>query len=514
MPVADISKRRAAAVAHFSDLLTPAGWSFDDTATAFLTLLSPGILNTRDKWWVKARLWKLILSQSPEGYWNPTHTVAFSLEARSTKEVASVKPNWIERLKDRLADFGEMADDMAHEEADDVVTGEAAQGRANTQQLTGDLAADDAQPRDARGSTVSQGGSASETPRDARGSMASLGGTPRAGIGRRRSTMLQLAEDEEVSDDPLYCSARAIVASMPRRLAALGPECQKERVWTTLCCIGLLQTLNVTWLWGPTSDNGDAYPPEERTIVDAGREWVEALAAEQPALAEALADGLLAKAGARTVARWHRAWERRVNDLRAGEAVTKTRRKAQTHRTSAELMRAVCTKHETFAVFLSAPLDGLQRWQMWMILISVVASQLLVNIWMFSAKGVNCCAEVRMLLGCPADGPCRDVEGNCGDLPEVFADTPVEPYFPDGLKDYTCTTFPDEDRQLDSFVGACVRIGYRSQPACASPQPACLCFALTCARYSFRLRSRPHLNRRRAAGDAVPHQLLRDCERQ
>jgi hypothetical protein len=57
-----------------------------------------------------------------------------------------------------------------------------------------------------------------------------------------------------------------------------------------------------------------------------------------------------------------------------------------------------------------------------------------------------------MLLDCPGVGPCRDVVGNCGDLAGVFADTPVPPYFPDGLKDYTCTTFPDEDRPLDSFI--------------------------------------------------------------
>jgi hypothetical protein len=29
-------------------------------------------------------------------------------------------------------------------------------------------------------------------------------------------------------------------------------------------------------------------------------------------------------------------------------------------------MRAFTTKHETFATFLSEPLDGLQRWQMFM----------------------------------------------------------------------------------------------------------------------------------------------------
>jgi hypothetical protein len=53
MPVVEIAQRRAAAAAYFDDFTTPAGWHFDDTATKFLTLLMPGILNTREKWWVK-----------------------------------------------------------------------------------------------------------------------------------------------------------------------------------------------------------------------------------------------------------------------------------------------------------------------------------------------------------------------------------------------------------------------------------------------------------------------------
>lgn len=32
------------------------------------------------------------------------------------------------------------------------------------------------------------------------------------------------------------------------------------------------------------------------------------------------------------------------------------------------------------------PLDGLQRWQMFMILVTLIISQLMVNIWMFYAK--------------------------------------------------------------------------------------------------------------------------------
>ena len=42
-------------------------------------------------------------------------------------------------------------------------------------------------------------------------------------------------------------------------------------------------------------------------------------------------------------------------------------------------MRALFTKHGTFSCFLSEPLDGMQRWQMWTIIVSLVLEQLLVN---------------------------------------------------------------------------------------------------------------------------------------
>jgi hypothetical protein len=71
---------------------------------------------------------------------------------------------------------------------------------------------------------------------------------------------------------------------------------------------------------------------------------------------------------------------------------------------------------------------------------------------MFYAKGVNCCAEVQFLLGSLAEG----VLGNCGDLPAAFADTPVPPYFPDGLREYVCHAFPDDDRPVDSLIVALI----------------------------------------------------------
>ena len=84
----------------------------------------------------------------------------------------------------------------------------------------------------------------------------------------------------------------------------------------------------------------------------------------------------------------------------------------------------------------------------------------------YYVKAVNCCAEVKELLNsgpdggdCPPVGPCRGFEGNCADLPEQFADIPVLPDYPNGLADYTCTAFPDdENNQLDSFLVGLIAI--------------------------------------------------------
>jgi hypothetical protein len=95
-------------------------------------------------------------------------------------------------------------------------------------------------------------------------------------------------------------------------------------------------------------------------------------------------------------------------------------------------------------------------------------------------QGVNCCAEIQALLECPPVGPCRGVEANCGDLAEAFADTPVLPDYPDGLADYVCGAFPDDENPRDSLIvgllafaialpvtRTCPRYEYYGPPACA-----------------------------------------------
>ena len=134
----------------------------------------------------------------------------------------------------------------------------------------------------------------------------------------RRTQSLAIAA--EIEDCPLTCSVSAIVEATPRRLVALqaaDPSINASRIWTTLCCIAVLERMNVSWIWG----DGDLYPREERTIVDGAREWVESCAAERPALAELLASGALQKRATSTTLLWRRACNQRVAELRRCEAI-------------------------------------------------------------------------------------------------------------------------------------------------------------------------------------------------
>lgn len=214
---------------------------------------------------------------------------------------------------------------------------------------------------------------------------------------RRNESLVAAAS---ITDCPLTCSVAAIIDSIPRRLVALqaaDASISAPRIWTTLCCIAVLERANVSWIWG----DGDTYPAVERTIVDGAREWVESCAAERPALAELLASGSLQKRASAVTLLWRRTCDQRVAELRRSEAIRSSMNKSHLHRrvvlslctaraclsactrrATTALVRAITSRHETFAVFLSEPLDGLQRWQMFIIIVSLVLSQLLVNIWM------------------------------------------------------------------------------------------------------------------------------------
>ena len=125
------------------------------------------------------------------------------------------------------------------------------------------------------------------------------------------------------------------------------------------------------------------------------------------------------------------------------------------------------------------------------------------------AKGVNCCADVRLLLNsgpdggnCPSVGDCRGFNGTCGELPSQFATVAVMPDYPNGLQDYTCTAFPNDDNSVDSFIVGLISLAIGA--SCAPTDRAGVVF------WCLHARPRPRSHPR----DRVHHNLLRHCQRQ
>jgi hypothetical protein len=207
---------------------TPAGWDFDKTQTDFVTLLSPGILNGTHRWLVRARLWRLILSQNVEGWWDAGGTTAFVLESRAAMETKDLPATLLSRV---LVLLGSAAAAAAGDLED--MGGRHADGSSAL-----DDALDDADRMHARASTAGVEDASALDPSSPRTSQ------------RRSDSMSRAAA---LDDCPLSCSVRAITSSMPRRLAAVrtaDPSANVERVWTTMCCIRVLERMNTCWIWG------------------------------------------------------------------------------------------------------------------------------------------------------------------------------------------------------------------------------------------------------------------------
>jgi hypothetical protein len=236
--VVEIAARRAAAAEHFGATRPPAGQDFDAVATTCISLLSPGILNGRARWWQRARLFRLVFSQRADGAWDVCDAVAFALEARTTAEVTQLAPSAWERLRDGVMTLVGMVVEAGTDDADDLAR-------------TGfDIAALQ------------------------RNTKTDAGADRTAALAAAQELAAEAASEDEatkVADDPLRCSLTAVVQSVPRRLVALhrthsGSEeedVDAKRVWATLCCIALLKTLSCCWLW----TDGCAALPHRRLLV-------------------------------------------------------------------------------------------------------------------------------------------------------------------------------------------------------------------------------------------------------
>ena len=250
MPVAQLEERDSAAARHFDGVTTAFGRDFSTTRVDFITLLSPGILNMEKKWMPRARLWRLILSQSTKGYWyapvqaavlpicahafafrDASTTTALVLEARTSEEVDVLPKTLFMKVVDVFRGLMESNAD-AEAAGDDAGTADGRHEQDDSDELY--------EMRESSSSAVE------EATRIRRNSQPRLPAT----------------------DCPLTCSVAAISGAMPPALnkllkaGQLFSAVKVRRVWTTMCCISVLERLNVCWVWG----DGDLYAPVERCV--------------------------------------------------------------------------------------------------------------------------------------------------------------------------------------------------------------------------------------------------------
>ena len=150
-----------------------------------------------------------------------------------------------------------------------------------------------------------------------------------------------------------------------------------ERIWATVLSLAVMEAMDVCWLV-----DDEAEP--ERTVVDAGREWLEARSEEDERIKELLESGELQKEAQRAIRDWKRIMENSVNQLRKNDVLNRFTALTHLQRASGRVIKSLMTDHgcvcsllaaaraltwvcrtlatSTFATFLDA--DGyIMRWQ-------------------------------------------------------------------------------------------------------------------------------------------------------
>jgi hypothetical protein len=124
-------------------------------------------------------------------------------------------------------------------------------------------------------------------------------------------------------------------SAKPRRLR---PRVPVERIWATVLVMSVLEELDSCWL-----ADEDAEP--ERTIVDAGRAFLETQAASNRRLRRLLKSGDLQAAAERARKDWSAIQDYNVGQLRDTEVINKFTALTHMQRASARIVRSMMTDH-------------------------------------------------------------------------------------------------------------------------------------------------------------------------
>ena len=177
------------------------------------------------------------------------------------------------------------------------------------------------------------------------------------------------------------CHVAAGEHKAPARASTDAPRVPVARIWATLLAIKVLESMDVCWLVDDEAEEG-----EERTIVDAAREWLEAQGEADARVAALLESGELAAAASKTIDTWRKVMEHNIAEVRRTDVLSRFTALTHLQRSTGRVIKSVMTDHgeaarmgrfaslpasaltrarrcaETFATFLDA--DGyIMRWQ-------------------------------------------------------------------------------------------------------------------------------------------------------
>ena len=404
-PVAELARRKQAARNFFHGVRVPGvHHDFDALLRLCMGFLLEGNLGQRQRWLEKARLWRMVLLQRPDGSWDLTQSLAVAVEAHAPCD--AVKPAAPGPSNSCFGRFKAAAATLGGDDDPDLTTTKE------------DLA-----------------------------------------LGEDDAEVLAKTAKELRSDDPLQFSLSAMYDRLPPALAALTRHDQvpAARVWATLLAMVTLEALEISWLVSEDED------PVERTVVDAADAYLRAQGEAHPDLGDLLRSGELLNAARRARKQWISLMDAKVAAVRKAEVTKALRSVEYVERASVRFVLSLMTEHDQFSTFLDES-AAIMRWQRWMVLMTLVCSALLVSIWFYQSRSAQCCAEIRAILNCESATSCLGFTGSCADLPQQFATlqgpfvygTPPTEY-PD-LSIYECHAFPDDAYPLDQLLVALINI--------------------------------------------------------
>ncbi|KAK3259985.1 hypothetical protein CYMTET_31041 [Cymbomonas tetramitiformis] len=236
-----------------------------------------------------------------------------------------------------------------------------------------------------------------------------------------------------------------LLASLPEALHSCGLDAAcEEQAWGTLLAAAKLAQLPFAWVLNPQDK-----PSEQRTLLSTANDYLGDLAAEHPKLNAELpnlrcqAEGLVTFWRDSRLEAMMEMRERVLADQSVldSQLSPEERRAAFWQRWRGRFEWAMM-RHPWISIVYTLPSDSYSRAQRMLVQCTSMITMLLITLWLFYSKGVECCTAFKEHLGCEdtsVEGECLGLT-SCEDLYRARDDGRMPGHLQ--AEDFSCSAFP------------------------------------------------------------------------